>query len=143
MSEDLMADIGGLIAQWQPRKAYHIGPNYLGDLKKFLQDQMKPRPGSFFGGKKATLEFVDGRSMDIGVKRKSGQSAESVGIVMMRDLTSLADLRVLMEQVNRAGQEYGGLFVILMGTMISEMEEKFGAFVKNKGPGAKISIVKK
>ncbi|HMK15730.1 MAG TPA: hypothetical protein VK450_02290, partial [Methanomicrobiales archaeon] len=72
MSADLMQDIGGLIALWQPRKTYHIGPNYLGDLKKFLQDQMKPPAGSFFAGKKTAVEFVDGRSMDIGVKRKAG-----------------------------------------------------------------------
>ena len=141
MSADLMQDIGGLIALWQPRKTYHIGPNYLGDLKKFLQDQMKP--ASFFAGRRVALEFVDGKSMDIGVKRKTGAQMETVGIVMKRDLTTLADLRVLMEQVNRAEKEYQGIYVILMGILTSEMEDKLRAFVANKGPGAKITIVKK
>ena len=44
MSADLMQDINGLIGIWQPRKAYHIGPNYLDDLKRFLQEQAgRPR----------------------------------------------------------------------------------------------------
>jgi hypothetical protein len=142
MSADLVQDINGLIGVWQPRKTYHIGPNYLDDLKKFLQERMKP-PGSFFAGKKTALEFIDGRGMDIGVKRKVGPSVESVGIVMKRDLATLADLKLLMEQINRAERNYPELFVILMGTLTADMESKLGAFIANKDPKAKVTILKK
>ena len=142
MSAALMQDIGGLIGVWQPRKTYHIGPNYLDDLKRFLQERMAPAK-SFFGGKKTTVEFVDGKGMDIGVKRKTGPQVEAVGIVMKRDLTTLADLRLVMEQINHAEKEYPEIFVILMGTQTADMEAKLGAFIANKGPGAKITLVKK
>ncbi len=142
MSADLVQDISGLIGTWQPRKSYHIGPNYLEDLKKFLQERMKP-PGSFFAGRRTALEFINGKGMDIGVKRKAGSSVESVGIVMKRDLATLADLRVLMEQIGHAGKEYPQVFVVLMGTMTADMESKLGAFVANMPPGAKIDILKK
>jgi len=142
MSAALMQDISGLIGIWQPRKTYHIGPNYLEDLKKFLREQMTPAR-SFFGGKKTSLEFVDGKGMDIGVRRKTGPSVETVGIVMKRDLTDLADLRLLMEQINHAEKDYQEIFVILMGTLTADMEAKLGAFLANKGAGAKITIVKK
>jgi hypothetical protein len=143
MSADLMQDIGGHIGTWQPRKTYHIGPNYLDDLKRFLQERMRTPAKSFFGGKKTTLEFVDGKGMDIGVKRKTGPSVEAVGIVMKRDLANLADLRLLMEQINHAAKDYQELFVILMGTVTADMEAKLGAFLSNKGSGAKITVVKK
>jgi len=142
MSAALMQDISGLIGIWQPRKTYHIGPNYLEDLKKFLRERMTPAK-SFFGGKKTSLEFVDGKGMDIGVRRKTGPSVETVGIVMKRDLTDLADLRLLMEQINHAEKDYQEIFVILMGTLTADMEAKLGAFLANKGAGAKITIVKK
>ena len=142
MSADLMQDINGLIGIWQPRKTYHIGPNYLDDLKRFLQEKLIT-PKSFFSGKKTAIEFVDGKGMDIGVKRKVGQTVEAVGIVMKRDLANLADLRLLMEQINHAEKDYQELFVILMGTVTADMEAKLGAFIANKGPGAKITIVKK
>jgi hypothetical protein len=142
MAETLVKDIGGLIGIWQPRKAYHIYPTYLDDLKKFLQERMKT-PASFFAGKKASVEFVDGKGMDIGVKRKAGTSVESVGIVMKRDLLTLGDLRLLMEQINRAEKEYPELFVILIGTHTADMEAKLAAFLANKGPKAQITVVKK
>ena len=143
MSAALMQDISGLIGIWQPRKTYHIGPNYLEDLKKFLRERMATPAKSFFAAKKASLEFVDGKGMDIGVKRKTGAQVEAVGIVMKRDLATLADLKLLMEQINHAGKEYPEIFVILMGTLTADMEGKLGAFIANKGPGAKITVVKK
>jgi hypothetical protein len=142
MSADLMQDINGLIGIWQPRKTYHIGPNYLDDLKKFLQEKLIT-PKSFFSGKKTAIEFVDGKGMDIGVKRKIGPSVEAVGIVMKRDLTTLADLKLLMEQINRAERDYQEMFLVLMGTLTTDMEGKLGAFLANKGLKAKITIVKK
>jgi hypothetical protein len=142
MAEALVKDIGGLIGTWQPRKAYHIYPTYLDDLKKFLQERMKT-PASFFAGKKAGIEFVDGKGMNIGVKRKVGGSVEAVGIVMKRDLITLGDLKLLMDQITSAGKEYPELFVILMGTLTADMEAKLGAFLANRGPGAKVTIVKK
>jgi len=142
MSADLVQDINGLIGSWQPRKTYHIGPNYLDDLKKFLQERMKT-PASFFAVKRTSIEFVDGKGMDIGVRRKTGPSVEAVGIVMKRDLTTLADLRLLMEQINRAEKDYPELFVILMGTLTADMEGKLGAFLAIKGTNAKITVVKK
>jgi predicted RNase H-like nuclease (RuvC/YqgF family) len=66
-----------------------------------------------------------------------------VGIVMKRDLTTLADLRLLMEQIDHAGKEYPELFVILMGTLTADMEAKLAAYLANKGQGTKITIVKK
>jgi hypothetical protein len=141
MSADLMQDINSLIGIWQPRKTYHIGPNYLEDLKKFLKERMAPAK-SFFSGKRTTVEFVDGKGMDIGVKRKVGPQTEAVGIVMKRDLATLPDLRLLMEQINHAEKAYPELFVILMGTLTADMEAKLGTFLANK-PGAKITIVKK
>ncbi len=144
MSAALMQDISGLIGVWQPRKTYHIGPNYLEDLKKFLKERMATPAKSFFsGGRKTTLEFVDGKGMDIGVRRKVGPQVEAVGIVMKRDLTDLADLRLLMEQINHAEKDYPELFVILMGTLTADMEAKLGAFLANKGAGSKITVVKK
>ena len=107
MSADLMQDINGLIGVWQPRKTYHIGPNYLDDLKRFLQEKLTT-PQSFFSGKKTTIEFVDGKGMDIGVKRKVGPSVEAVGIVMKRDLATLEDLKLLMEQVNSSREGLPG-----------------------------------
>jgi hypothetical protein len=142
MSAALMQDISGLIGIWQPRKTYHIGPNYLEDLKRFLQERMTPAK-SFFGGKKTAVEFVDGTGMDIGVKRKTGAQVEAVGIVMKRDLANLGDLRLVMEQIDHAGKEYQEIFVILMGTLTADMETKIGAFIANKGAGAKITVVKK
>jgi hypothetical protein len=143
MSAALMQDISGLIGIWQPRKTYHIGPNYLEDLKKFLKERMATPAKSFFGAKKTSLEFVDGKGMDIGVRRKTGPQVEAVGIVLKRDLATLADLRLLMEQINHAGKEYQEVFVILMGTLTADMETKLGGFIANKGPGAKITVVKK
>lgn len=143
MSADLMQDISGLIGIWQPRKTYHIGPNYLDDLKRFLQERMKPQGKSFFSGKKTSLEFVDGKGMDIGVKRKVGPQVEAVGIVMKRDLATLADLKLLMEQINHAEKDYQELFVILMGTLTADMEAKLGAFLANRTPKAKVTVVKK
>jgi hypothetical protein len=143
MSAALMQDIGGLIGTWQPRKTYHIGPNYLEDLKKFLQERMATPAKSFFASKKAGLEFVDGKGMDIGVKRRTGAQVEAVGIVMKRDLANLGDLRLVMEQIDHAGKEYQEIFVILMGTLTADMETKIGAFIANKGAGAKITVVKK
>jgi hypothetical protein len=142
MSADLMQDISGLIGIWQPRKTYHIGPNYLEDLKKFLRERMTPAK-SFFGGKKTSIEFVDGKGMDIGVRRKVGPSVEAVGIVMKRDLATLADLRLLMEQINHAEKDYQELFVILMGTLTADMESKLAAFLGNKAAKGKITLVKK
>ena len=142
MSADLMQDINGLIGIWQPRKTYHIGPNYLDDLKRFLQEKLIT-PKAFFSGKKAAIEFVDGKGMDIGVRRKVGPSVEAVGIVMKRDLITLADLKLLMEQVNRAEKDYQEMFVILMGTLTNDMEGKLGVFLANKGSKAKITVVKK
>ncbi len=143
MSAALMQDIGGLIGIWQPRKTYHIGPNYLEDLKKFLKERMAAPAKSFFAAKKTSLEFVDGKGMDIGVKRKTGTQVEAVGIVMKRDLNDLADLRLLMEQVNHAEKDYQEVFVILMGTLNADMEAKLGAFLANKGAGSKITLVRK
>jgi hypothetical protein len=142
MSADLMQDINGLIGIWQPRKTYHIGPNYLDDLKRFLQEKMIT-PKAFFSGKKTAIEFIDGKGMDIGVKRKVGPSVEAVGIVMKRDLATLADLRLVIDQISRAERDYQELFLILMGTLTADMEGKLGAFLANKGPIAKITIVKK
>jgi len=142
MSADLMQDINGLIGMWQPRKTYHIGPNYLDDLKRFLQEKLVT-PKSFFSGKKTAIEFVDGKGMDIGVRRKVGPTIEAVGIAMKRDLTTLADLKLLMEQINSAERDYQELLVVLMGTLTSDMESKLGAFLANKGTGIKITIVKK
>ena len=142
MAEALGKDVSGLIGIWQPRKAYHIYPAYLEDLKKFLQERMKA-PGSFFAGRKAGIEFVDGKGMDIGVKRKTGPQVEAVGIVMKRDLDTLADLRLLMGQVDHAAKDYQEVFVILMGTLTADMEAKLGGFLANRGPGAKVTIVKK
>jgi len=142
VTEALVKDISGLIGIWQPRKAYHIYPTYLDDLKKFLQERIKT-PASFFSGKKTNLEFVDGKGMDIGVKRKLGPSVEAVGIVMKRDLATLADLKLLMEQINHAERDYQEMFVILMGTLTNDMEGKLGAFLANKDSKAKITIVKK
>jgi len=142
MTEALVKDVGGLIGIWQPRKAYHIYPTYLEDLKKFLQERMKV-PGLFFSGKRTSIEFVDGKGMDIGVKRKAGSAVETVGIVMKRDLITLDDLKVLMDQIYRAEQEYPELFVILMGTQTADMEGKLSAFLANKGTKAKITVVKK
>lgn len=142
MSADFMQDINGLIGIWQPRKTYHIGPNYLDDLKRFLQEKLIT-PKSFFSGKKTAIEFVDGKGMDIGVRRKVGPSVEAVGIVMKRDLTTLADLKLLMEQVNHAEKEYQELFVVLMGTLTNDIEGKLGVFLANKGSKAKITVVKK
>jgi hypothetical protein len=143
MSAALMQDIGGLIGTWQPRKTYHIGPNYLEDLKKFLKERMAAPAKSFFGAKKTSLEFVDGTGMDIGVKRKTGAQVESVGIVMKRDLATLADLRLLMGQVDHAAKEYQEVFVILMGTLTADMEAKLGAYLANKGAVANVTVVKK
>jgi hypothetical protein len=137
-----MQDINGLIGIWQPRKTYHIGPNYLDDLKRFLQEKLIT-PKTFFSGKKTAIEFVDGKGMDIGVRRKVGPSVEAVGIVMKRDLTTLADLKLLMEQINHAEKNYQEMFVILMGTLTNDMEAKLGAFLANRGSKAKITIVKK
>jgi hypothetical protein len=137
-----MQDINGLIGIWQPRKTYHIGPNYLDDLKRFLQEKLIT-PKAFFSGKKTAIEFVDGKGMDIGVRRKVGPSVEAVGIVMKRDLTTLADLKLLMEQINHAEKNYQEMFVILMGTLTNDMEAKLGAFLANRGSKAKITIVKK
>jgi hypothetical protein len=142
MSADFMQDINGLIGIWQPRKTYHIGPNYLDDLKRFLQEKLIT-PKAFFSGKKTAIEFVDGKGMDIGVRRKVGPSVEAVGIVMKRDLTTLADLRLLMEQINHVEKDYQELFVVLMGTLTNDMEGKLGAFLVNKGSKAKITVVKK
>ncbi|HVP25800.1 MAG TPA: hypothetical protein VMS81_07450 [Methanomicrobiales archaeon] len=142
MAEALVKDIGGLIGIWQPRKAYHIYPTYLDDLKKFLHERMKA-PGGFFAGKKAGVEIVDGKGMDIGVRRKAGTSVESVGIVMKRDLTNLGDLKLLMDQIDCAADAYPELFVILMGTQTADMEAKLAAYIANRGPGAKITTVKK
>jgi len=142
MSADLMQDINGLIGIWQPRKTYHIGPNYLDDLKRFLQEKLIT-PKSFFSGKKTAIEFVDGKGMDIGVRRKVGPSVEAVGIVMKRDLSTLADLKLLMEQINHAERDYQEMFVILMGTLTNDMEGKLGGFLANKGSKAKITVVKK
>jgi len=142
MSADLVQDINGLIGTWQPRKTYHIGPNYLEDLKKFLQERMKP-PGSFFAGRRTALEFINGKGMDIGVKRKVGSSVESVGIVMKRDLATLADLKVLMEQISHAEKEYPQVFVVLIGASTADIESKLGAFVANRPTGTKITVVKK
>ena len=142
MSADLMQDINGLIGTWQPRKTYHIGPSYLDDLKRFLQEKLVT-PKAFFSGKKTAIEFVDGKGMDIGVRRKVGTAVEAVGIVMKRDLTTLADLKLLMEQINLAERSYQEMFVILMGTLTNDMEGKLAAFLVNKGSAAKITIVKK
>jgi hypothetical protein len=142
MSADLMQDINGLIGTWQPRKTYHIGPSYLDDLKRFLQEKLVT-PKAFFSGKKTAIEFVDGKGMDIGVRRKVGTAVEAVGIVMKRDLTTLADLKLLMEQINLAERSYQEMFVILMGTLTADMEGKLAAFLVNKGSAAKITIVKK
>ena len=142
MSADLMQDINGLIGMWQPRKTYHIGPNYLDDLKRFLQEKLIT-PKSFFSGKKTAIEFIDGKGMDIGVRRKVGPAVEAVGIVMKRDLTTLADLKVLMDQVNNAERDYQEMFLILMGTLTSDMESKLGTFLANRGSTAKITVVKK
>jgi hypothetical protein len=143
MSAALVQDIGGLIGIWQPRKTYHIGPNYLEDLKKFLQERMATPAKSFFAARKASLEFVDGKGMDIGVKRKVGTQVEAVGIVMKRDLATLADLRLLMEQINHAEKAYPEIFVILMGTLTADMEGKLGGFIANKGAKTKVTVVKK
>jgi len=142
MSADLMQDINGLIGIWQPRKTYHIGPNYLDDLKRFLQEKLIT-PKAFFSGKKTAIEFVDGKGMDIGVRRKVGPSVEAVGIVMKRDLATLADLKLLMEQINHAEKDYQEMFVILMGTLTADMEGKLGGFLANKGSKAKLTVVKK
>jgi len=142
MSADLMQDINGLIGIWQPRKTYHIGPNYLDDLKRFLQEKLIT-PKAFFSGKKTAIEFIDGKGMDIGVKRKIGPSVEAVGIVMKRDLATLADLKLLMEQINHAEKDYQEMFVVLMGTLTNDMEGKLGAFLANRTPKAKITVVKK
>jgi hypothetical protein len=142
MADALVKDIGGLIGSWQPRKAYHIYPTYLEDLKKFIREGLKPA-GGFFAGKRTSVELIDGKGMDIGVKRRAGSAVESVGIVMKRDLLTLADLKVLMEQINQAEKEYPDLFVILIGTQTADMENKLAAFLGNKGAGAKITIVKK
>jgi hypothetical protein len=139
---ELVKDVNGLIGIWQPRKAYHIYPTYLDDLKKFLQERLRT-PASFFSGKKTSVELVDGKGMDIGVKRKVGSSVEMVGIVMKRDLVSLADLKLLMDQIKGAEKDYPELFVVLMGTLTADMESKLGTFLANKGPGAKITVVKK
>jgi len=143
MSAELMQDIGGLIGTWQPRKSYHIGPNYLDDLKKYLQEQMQPSAKSFFSGRRTSLEVVDGKGMGISVKRKTGTQAETVGIVMKRDLADLLDLRLVMGQIDQAVKDYPELFVILMGKLIPDMEGKLGAFLANKGSGVKITVVKK
>ncbi|HMA05507.1 MAG TPA: hypothetical protein VKO45_06220 [Methanomicrobiales archaeon] len=142
MTEALVKDVSGLIGIWQPRKAYHIYPTYLEDLKKFLQERMKA-PGSFFSGKRANIEFVDGKGMNIGVKRKAGSAVEAVGIVMKRDLITLDDLKLLMDQINQAEQMYPELFVILMGTQTADMESKLGTFLANKDGKAKITVIKK
>ncbi|HUK38337.1 MAG TPA: hypothetical protein VLV30_04400 [Methanomicrobiales archaeon] len=141
MSASLVQDIGGLIESWQPRKTYHIGPSYLDDLKKYLQDRMAA-PASFFG-RRPTIEFSDGKGMDIGVRRKTGAASEAVGIVMKRDLATLADLKVLMEQVVLAGKNYSEVFLILMGTSTADMETKLGSFLANRGGGPKVTIIKK
>jgi hypothetical protein len=62
---------------------------------------------------------------------------------MKRDLATLADLKLLMEQINLAERNYQEMFVILMGTLTSDMEGKLGAFLANKGSTAKITVVKK
>jgi len=142
MTEALVKDVNGLIGIWQPRKAYHIYPTYLEDLKKFLQERLRG-PGSFFSGKRMSIEFVDGKGMDIGVRRKAGSAVESVGIVMKRDLITLGDLKVVMEQINQAEQVYPELFVILMGTQTADMESKLSTFLANKGPKVQITVVKK
>jgi len=142
MSTDLMQDISGLIGVWQPRKTYHIGPSYLDDLKRFLQEKLAA-PRSFFAGKRISIEFVDGKGMDIGVRRKAGQAVEAVGILMKRDLANLADLKLLMDQVSLAEKSYQQMLLILMGTLTADMESKLGAFLANKSPALKITIVKK
>jgi len=142
MADALVKDIGGLIGSWQPRKAYHIYPTYLDDLKKFLVERLK-KPAGFFAGKRMAIEIIDGRGMDIGVRRKVGSVVESVGIVMKRDLLNLGDLKVLMDQIDCAAEAYQELFVILMGTQTTDMETKLAAFLANKGAGSKITVVKK
>ena len=141
MSTALMQDIGRLIGTWQPRKTYHIGPNFLEDLKKYLQNQMKPT--SFSAGRRISLEVVDARGMGIGVKRKTVNQVETVGIVMKRDLADLMDLRLVMDQVDQAAKDYPELFVILMGNLVPDLEAKLAAFLANRGAVAKITVVKK
>jgi len=141
MSANLVQDIGGLIGSWQPRKTYHIGPNYLDDLKRYIKDRMTA-PASFFG-RRPTIEFSDGRAMDIGIRRKTGTVSEAVGIVMKPDLATVADLKVLMEQIALAGKNYPEVFLVLMGTITADMEAKLGSFLANRGGGPKVTIVKK
>jgi len=142
MAEPLVKDIGGLIGSWQPRKAYHIYPTYLDDLKKFLVERLK-KPAGFFAGKRMAIDIVDGKGMDIGVRRKVGSVVESVGIVMKRDLLNLGDLKVLMDQIDCAAEMYPDLFVVLIGTQTADMEAKLAAFLSNRAPQAKVTIVKK
>ncbi len=142
MTEALMKDVGGLIGTWQPRKAYHIYPLYLDDLKKFLKERLQI-PGSFFSGKKTKVEFIDGKGMDIGVTRKTGAAVETVGIVMKRDLVTMADLKLLMDQISCAEQAYPEIYVVLMGTLTADMESKLDAFIANSGMKNKVTIVKK
>jgi hypothetical protein len=143
MTTQLLKDMSGLIANWQPRKVYHSAPRYLDDLKKFVQDKMAIPPALRFSAKKTAVEFVDGGTLDFGVNRKTAAASESVGIIMKRDLLTLPDLKLLMAQITQEEGKYGEVILLLLGEINADMEAKLQHFLDGRKSKTTFTVMKK
>jgi hypothetical protein len=100
-------------------------------------------PALRFSGKKTAVEFVDGGTLDFSVNRKTAAASESVGIIMKRDLLTLADLKLLMAQVQQEESKFHEVILLILGEVNADMEGKLQHFLEGRKSKTTFSVMKK
>jgi hypothetical protein len=141
MTTGLVEETTRFIEEWEPMKKYHFEAKYLDDLKAQLTRKFKPDKAYYAAIKKSSITIEDGDGLDIAIRRKSGTEEENVGIIFKKDLRQLDELKRLMAQIEKEGERFRNILVVLYGTTDGEIREKLSTFLNGRERKATVTVI--
>jgi UDP-N-acetyl-D-mannosaminuronic acid transferase (WecB/TagA/CpsF family) len=141
MSTGLFEEATQFIEEWEPLKKYHFEAKYLDDLKAQLTRKFKPDKAYYAAIKKSSITIEDGEGLDIAIRKKAGTEEEKVGIIFKKDLQQLDELKRLMAQIEKEGEQFNNILVVLYGNTDGEIREKLNSFLNGRQRKAAVTII--
>ena len=137
----LVQEATQFIEEWVPMKKYHFEAKYLDDLKMQLQRKFSPQKPYYAAIKKSAVFIEDGKGLDIAIRKKAGAEEEKVGIVFKKDLQQLSDLQRLISQIEKEGEQYKNILIVLFGNTDGEMKEKLDTFLTGRQHKSIVTVI--
>jgi UDP-N-acetyl-D-mannosaminuronic acid transferase (WecB/TagA/CpsF family) len=141
MSTGLAQEATQFIEEWVPMKKYHFEAKYLDDLKAQLTRKFTAEKAYYAAIKKSSVIVEDGEGLDISIRKKAGAEVEQVGIIFKKDLRHLPDLKRLLTQIEKEGEKFKNILVVLYGDTDAEIREKLNSFLNGHQQKSTITVI--